>query len=299
VETFTTVKGLRAALSVVRARTPVALVPTMGALHDGHLALVRAARREAAVVVVSIFVNPLQFGPGEDFARYPRDLPRDEALLQEEEVDFVFAPPVSELYHEDAATVVEVGGLSTVLEGAVRPGHFRGVTTVVAKLLHVVQPDKVYFGQKDWQQAMIVRRMLRDLLWPVTQRVLPTVRAPDGLALSSRNAYLTEEERRRAVVLPRALAAGCQALAAGEREPEAVEAAMTAAFAREPAFQVDYAVAVAADGLERLPRLEGEVLLAAAGRLGGTRLLDNAVVQVLPEGVRDGGDEDGWTFRPL
>lgn len=291
------VREVRRLKELLRARPgePVGFVPTMGALHRGHLALVEAATAESSRTVVSIFVNPLQFGPGEDYERYPRQLEQDLALLSAWPVELVFAPEVSELYPKGAETFVEVQGLSGIFEGEVRPGHFRGVTTVVAKLLHLVGPDRVYFGQKDWQQTVVVRRMLADLFWPVTLRVLPTVREPDGLALSSRNAYLGPEERRRARVLFEALTAGKAAICEGERAADVIRRRIEAVLGREPWFRPDYVAVVDADTLRPLTRLAGHVCLAVAGRLGSTRLIDNLVLQVTERQVREEGGA-GWTY---
>lgn len=258
----------------------VGFVPTMGYLHEGHLSLVRAARAENAHAIVSVFVNPTQFGPGEDYERYPRDEERDLALLQAEQVDAAFVPPVEEIYPAGDATFVEVAHLTERLEGAHRPGHFRGVTTVVAKLLNIVQPRRAYFGQKDAQQLLVVRRMVRDLHLDVEIVGLPTVREPDGLALSSRNAYLTPKEREAALVLFRALRRAEELFAAGERGGEALRAAMREVIAREPLARVDYVSVADAESLEELERIEGPALASLAVRIGGTRLIDNVILSV-------------------
>ncbi len=256
----------------------VALVPTMGALHEGHRELIRHARRlpGATVTAVSIFVNPLQFGAGEDLERYPRPLAADVAACREEGVELVFAPGVADMYPDGADTTVVPGPLGAELEGAVRPGHFAGVLTVVAKLFHVVAPDVAFFGEKDYQQLVLLRRMVRDLDFPVAVVGVPTVREPDGLALSSRNAYLSAEDRPRAAVLNRALRAGAGVSARG---PEAVLDAARAVLADEPAVAVDYLELRTAD-LRADPAPGEAARLLVAARLGGTRLIDNVAVQL-------------------
>ena len=267
--------GLHEALGAARRREAgVGFVPTMGALHAGHLALVAAARRECDAVVVSIFVNPLQFGPQEDFAAYPRDTVRDAELLEGAGTDVLFSPAVEEMFPPGHSTSVDPGPLGEVLEGEMRPGHFRGVCTVVAKLFNAVGPRRAYFGQKDAQQVAVVRQMVRDLSFPIEICVVPTVRDEDGLALSSRNAYLDEDQRARATVLYRALVAGRDALSQGTR---AAEKAMQEALAAEPAARPDYAVAVDPDTFGE-PGPRGPVLLAVAARLGPARLIDNLLV---------------------
>jgi pantoate--beta-alanine ligase len=259
----------------------IGLVPTMGYLHEGHLSLLRAARAECDLVVMSLFVNPAQFGPGEDLERYPRDEERDLRLAADAGADFVYAPPVAEVYPEGFATAVEVGGnLTEVLDGdpARRgPEHFRGVTTVVAKLFNSVGPDVAYFGQKDAQQAAVIRRMARDLDFPVRIEILPTVREADGLAMSSRNAYLDDDARERAVALSRAL----QAVERGARE-ESLQAGLDAA-RRELAqagVEPEYLEARDADELRPVAELNGRpVLVAVAARIGGARLIDNVLIR--------------------
>ncbi len=272
---------LRALLAAARAEgRSIGLVPTMGYLHEGHLSLLRAARAECDVVVMSLFVNPSQFGPGEDLDRYPRDEARDAELAAEAGVDLVYAPPVGEVYAEGFSTSVEVHGLTEVLDGdpARRgPGHFRGVTTVVAKLFNAVGPDVAYFGQKDAQQVAAIRRMARDLDMPVRIEVLPIVREADGLAMSSRNVYLDPEERERATALSRALreierAAGTDslaaAIAAGRRELEAA------------GVEPEYLEARDAENLEPVAELDGRpVLVAVAAQFGGARLIDNVLIR--------------------
>jgi pantoate--beta-alanine ligase len=253
----------------------LALVPTMGALHEGHRELIRHARRMpgAGVVAVSIFVNPLQFGPNEDLARYPRPLDADLQVCRDEGVELVFAPTVDDMYPAGSTTTVDPGPLGTELEGAVRPGHFAGVLTVVAKLFHIVAPDVAFFGEKDYQQLVLVTAMVADLNFPLAVVGVPTVREPDGLALSSRNAYLSSEQRPLAVTLQRALAAGAGVSARG---PEAVLAAAQAVLDAEPALTVDYLALRAAD-LGPDPRT-GPARLLVAARLGTTRLIDNVAV---------------------
>jgi len=259
----------------------VGLVPTMGALHAGHLSLVRAARRDCDRVVVSLFVNPLQFGPAEDFARYPRTPARDRRLLAREGVDALFAPSVSAMYPSGHATTVEVGGpLVMRLCGPWRPGHFRGVATVVTTLFHAVRPHAAWFGQKDAQQVAVIRRMTRDLGFGIRIVAAPTVREPDGLAMSSRNAMLSPADRRRAAVLFRALQAGREAVRRGERRPARAKAAMRRILAAEPRVRVQYLDIVDADTLQPVPKLKGRLLLAVAVHLGRTRLIDNLRVRV-------------------
>jgi len=261
-----------------RSKDPLGLVPTMGFLHEGHASLVRLARLECASVAVSIFVNPTQFGPQEDLATYPRDLPRDLALLEAEGTDLVWVPDVEDVYPPGDQTWVTVERVTSGLEGARRPGHFRGVTTVVAKLLHAFQPQRAYFGQKDAQQAVVIQRMVRDLLWPVEVIVCPTVREPDGLALSSRNSYLSAVERKAAGVLYRSLLASAEAFASGMRQAETLRQVMRAALASEPLARPHY---VSVADPETLVEAQGEVqqaLLSLAVQIGKTTLIDNMVV---------------------
>jgi pantoate--beta-alanine ligase len=265
----------------------ISLVPTMGYFHEGHLSLMRAARRESDVVVVSLFVNPTQFGPGEDLDSYPRDEERDAALAEAEGVDLLWVPTAEEMYPEGFATTVEVGGhLTGVLEGdpAHRgPSHFRGVTTIVAKLFNAVQPDLAYFGGKDAQQAVVIRRMAEDLDFPVEIRVLSTVREEDGLALSSRNAYLSPEERDRALAISRALRAAESAAAAGETSAEVLVEAARAEL-RKAGIEPEYVEARAAEDLSPIAELNGRpVLVAVAAKVGRARLIDNVVIDSTPE----------------
>ena len=255
------------------------LVPTMGALHDGHLSLVRAARDQCDVVVASIFVNPLQFGPSEDLAKYPRDFERDRELLKQEGVDFIFAPSVEEMYPEGAVTYVTVEGLSGKLCGRSRPGHFRGVTTVVAKLFNIVQPDRAYFGQKDAAQSTIIRRMVRDLNIPVQVVVRPIVREPDGLAMSSRNAYLDPPQRQAALVLHRSLMAVQGRFDQGEHKVRVLIEAGKQAFAAVPSICLDYFEIVDPETLDPVDDLSCGALVAVAAFVGKARLIDNIVLE--------------------
>jgi pantoate--beta-alanine ligase len=258
----------------------IGLVPTMGFLHEGHLRLVRRVRALADLIVVSIFVNPTQFGPGEDFARYPRDLARDADLLALEGVDVLFAPETDEIYPAGAGTVVEVAGLSEPLEGVSRPGHFRGVATVVTKLFAAVSPHVAAFGQKDAQQTLVVKRLVRDLLLDVEILVVPTARDEDGVALSSRNAYLSPEERKAARAIPQALEAARAAVEAGERAGSEVVRAARAPIEAEPVLRIDYVALVDIEDLQPIERAAGEMLLAIAVFAGSTRLIDNLPLRV-------------------
>jgi len=279
VKTIRTIAELRAALA--EAPRPVGLVPTMGFFHDGHLSLMRAARAAHATVVVSLFVNPTQFGPNEDLDAYPRDEARDLELAAAQGVDIVFAPPVEEIYPPDFATSVEVGELTEPLDGAARPGHFKGVTTVVTKLLNIVGPDAAYFGQKDAQQALVIHKLVGDLNMPVRIEVCPTIREPDGLAMSSRNAYLSEDERVRATALSRALRAAEQAVTQGTLEANAVIAAARQEL-DEAGIEPEYLELRSATDLTPAERVNGSTLLAVAARVGRARLIDNTM-------LKDGG----------
>uniref|UniRef100_A0A7V4XR55 Pantothenate synthetase n=1 Tax=Acidobacterium capsulatum TaxID=33075 RepID=A0A7V4XR55_9BACT len=261
----------------------IGFVPTMGALHEGHLSLVRAARAECDAVVVSIFVNPTQFGPNEDFGKYPRTVEADCALLEREGVDAVFLPRVEEMYPAGATTWVEVEDLSGRLDGASRPGHFRGVATVVAKLFHIVGPDRAYFGQKDAAQVANLRRMVRDLDFDLELVVCPIVREADGLAMSSRNRYLSVEERRQGLVLSRALRAMEARYAAGERDARRLLAAGAAVMAEEPAVRVDYLRVVDPETLVDVESVSGAALAAVAAYVGATRLIDNVLLGTMHE----------------
>ena len=261
----------------------VAVVMTMGALHEGHATLIRTARQRAAHVVVTIFLNPLQFGPREDLSRYPRTFDSDMEICRNAGVDLVFAPTPDVIYQDgDPGVRISAGPLGNVLEGQARPGHFDGMLTVVAKLLHLTRADTAYYGQKDAQQLLLIRRMVRDLDFPVEVVSVPTVREPDGLAMSSRNTYLTESDREVALSLSRALKAGAAAAAEG---PAAGRRAARAVVVREPLVLVDYLVLVHPSTLEDVPEwYRGEALLAVAGRVGTTRLIDNLPINVGPGG---------------
>jgi pantoate--beta-alanine ligase len=247
----------------------------MGYLHDGHLALVDEARRRADAVILTIFVNPLQFGPKEDLARYPRDLPRDRALAAGHRVDALFIPAIEVMYPPGSEVRVVPGPTADRWEGAARPGHFTGVLTVVAKLLHLVEPDLACFGQKDIQQLTLVRRMMRDLDWPVEIVGVPTVREADGLALSSRNAYLSPNDRERALALSRALLLAHQAFCEGERRAPILEQKMRQQLQSESEVAVEYIAIVEPDGLEPVAMVDGRTVIAIAARIGRTRLIDN------------------------
>jgi pantoate--beta-alanine ligase len=253
-------------------------VPTMGYLHAGHMALVHAARRETAAVAASIFVNPMQFGPTEDLARYPRDPERDLAMLRGAGVGCVFMPAVEEVYQQGFDTAVDAGALTRRLEGRFRPGHFRGVATVVCKLFNIVRPDVAYFGQKDAQQLLVVRRMVRDLDMPVQVRAVPTVREPDGLALSSRNVYLSADERHQALCLSRALGLAEQRFRAGERDAGRIRRAMRRLIRAQPAARIDYISIADATTLDELSVIDRPALVSMAVRIGGTRLIDNTTL---------------------
>lgn len=279
--TVNTIAALRAELADHRgAGLSVGFVPTMGYLHDGHASLMRQARAETDVVVASIFVNPLQFGAGEDLDAYPRDLARDTAIAGEAGVDVLFTPPVEEMYPRPVLTTVSVAEVSQILEGASRPTHFAGVATVVAKLFAIVGPCRAYFGAKDFQQVAVVRRMADDLSFPVEVVACPTRREPDGLAMSSRNVYLTPEERAAAPVLYTALRAGAAAIGAGERDPAVVRRLMADVIEAEPLAQLDYAEVVDADSFTVPEALVGNLRLLAAVRFGRARLIDNVGVTV-------------------
>lgn len=257
----------------------IGLVPTMGALHDGHIALVRRARGDCGYVVVSIFVNPAQFGPSEDIDSYPRTLESDAALCNDAGVDLIFAPSASEMYPPGFDAWVEAKGpLTEVLEGASRPGHFRGVTTVCAKLFNIVQPDRAYFGLKDYQQYKAVQRMVRDLGMPLEIVSCETVREPDGLAMSSRNAYLTPEERKAALVLVKALRAAQETFRAGERNALALQEMVANLIESEPLASVDYVAIADAESLRPIDSVEVPAVVLLAVRIGSTRLIDNCLL---------------------
>jgi pantoate--beta-alanine ligase len=274
-----TIEEMRSASSATRREGKrFGFVPTMGALHEGHLSLVRAAKAKSDVVAVSIFVNPLQFGPTEDLAKYPRSFERDREFLEKEAVDILFAPQTEEMYPKGAVTYVTVEGLSEKLCGSSRPGHFRGVTTVVAKLFHIVEPDLAFFGQKDAAQATIIRRMVRDLNLPVEIVVCPIVREPDGLAMSSRNAYLSPQERKTALVLNRSLTETKNRFDQGERNASVLIAVGKQIVAQEPAARLDYFEILDPGTLDPIQALTSPALVAVAAFVGNTRLIDNILL---------------------
>jgi pantoate--beta-alanine ligase len=276
----TTIAGTRATCHAAhRAGKRIGLVPTMGALHEGHLSLVRTAKAKSDFVVVSIFVNPLQFGPTEDLAKYPRTFDRDQEMLAKEEVDLIFAPTAAEMYPNPAAVYVDVEGLSERLDGGSRPGHFRGVTTVVSKLFHIVEPDIAVFGQKDAAQVAIIKRMVRDLNFPLEIVVAPIVREPDGLAMSSRNAYLDPQQRRQALVLAQALRHVQELFEQGERAAARLIEGGREVFAQQPAVRLDYFSVVDPESLEPVEQIRQETLVAVAAYVGTTRLIDNLVLK--------------------
>jgi pantoate--beta-alanine ligase len=275
-----TIEEIRGLCRAVRkGNSRLGLVPTMGALHEGHLSLVRAARAKSDVVAVSIFVNPTQFGPAEDFSKYPRDLHKDRATLEAEEVDLVFAPSVEEMYPKGAVSWVTVEGLSERLCGRTRPGHFRGVTTVVSKLFHIIEPDAAFFGQKDAAQVAIIRRMVRDLNMPIQVEVCPIVRESDGLAMSSRNSYLTPDERKSALVLYRSLERVRKIFAAGECDSSRLISEAKHEFAQIPQVRLDYVEVVNPDTLDPIEQINADALVAVAAFVGNTRLIDNIVLE--------------------
>jgi len=276
-----TIPEARAACRAARAnRKGLGLVPTMGALHEGHLSLVRAAKAQCDAVAVSIFVNPTQFGPTEDLSKYPRPFDRDCQLLEKEGIDILFAPPVDEIYPNGQVTWVQIEGLSEKLDGRSRPGHFRGVTTIVSKLFHILEPDAAFFGQKDAAQLAVIRRMVEDLNFPVEIVACPIVRESDGLAMSSRNAYLNREERGRALVLRRSLQQVQQEFQNGERIAAKLIAAAKEVFAREPQVVLDYFEIVDPDTLDPVERISQKTLVTVAANVGSTRLIDNLVLNL-------------------
>ncbi|MBI1280259.1 MAG: pantoate--beta-alanine ligase [Anaerolineaceae bacterium] len=272
-----TIDALRQARQQMKGT--VGLVPTMGALHDGHLALVRQAKAENDVVIVSIFVNPTQFNPNEDLSKYPRDIPHDLELLRQEDVDLVFTPTPELIYPEGFQTWVNVEQVSQGLEGERRPGHFRGVTTVVAKLFNLTQPKRAYFGQKDAQQAVVIKRMTRDLNFPIVIRICPTVREPDGLAMSSRNVYLNPEHRAAAAVIRRALLAASSAYENGERNADDIRIVIEHVLETEPLVEVDYISIANAVTLHEIEiQTDDPLLISLVVNMGGTHLLDNILL---------------------
>jgi len=278
-QVLSSIKAMRVALASAKANGgDVGFVPTMGYLHAGHMELVARARAENQIVVASIFVNPLQFGPTEDLSRYPRDLERDQAMLEEAGVDILFAPGVEDMYPHPMKTVVDVPELGCELEGAVRPGHFAGVTTVVSKLFNIVQPDNAYFGEKDYQQVAIIKRMADDLALPVRIVSVPTVRDADGLALSSRNVYLSEEQRRAAVIVPRALDEAERLVNQGLTDPQLLEAKLVDFIGREPLAKPEVVAVRDASTLKHVAKIDDPVVVALFVRIGTTKLLDNRVI---------------------
>lgn len=279
--TVTAIREMKALVATWReAGRTVGLVPTMGYLHEGHLSLVRGSKERCGATVVSIFVNPAQFGPGEDLQRYPRDLERDAAMLEKEGVDTLFVPAAEEIYPPGYRTTVEVHGLQDRLCGRTRPGHFRGVATVVLKLFNIVRPDVAFFGAKDAQQSVIVEKMTRDLDLDVEIAVCPIVREPDGLAMSSRNTYLSPDERRAATVLSRSLAEAERLVREGERNAARLAGRMNEIIAGEPLARLDYAEIVEAETLEPVVEVRGDTLLLLAVYIGRTRLIDNLRVRI-------------------
>ncbi len=267
---------MRSYIHRIEKEKSVGFVPTMGHLHQGHLSLIKRARQDCDEVVVSIFVNPTQFGAGEDYSRYPRDLSRDIKLCQQEGVDVVFAPSREEMYPDGYSTFVKVEEeLSLTLEGSSRPGHFQGVCTILTKLFNIISPDFSYFGQKDYQQVLVVKRLVRDLNLRTQIVVLPTVREKDGLAVSSRNSYLNREERRAATVLHQSLEKARQLIKEGKRDPDLVVSRMKDVIKAESLAEIDYVAVVDPETLRKVERIGKEVLVAMAVKIGGTRLIDN------------------------
>ncbi|MDR3586395.1 MAG: pantoate--beta-alanine ligase [Desulfosporosinus sp.] len=272
---------LREIIAIEKSRgRKIALIPTMGYLHQGHLALVERAKQTGAFTVLSIFVNPLQFGPNEDYSSYPRDMERDALLVDIAGVDVLFHPTSEEMYPRPMVTYVEVGQLDTVLCGATRPGHFRGVATVVSKLFHIVQPDLAFFGQKDYQQYLIIQRMVGDLNLPIEVCPVQIVREPDGLALSSRNVFLSPEQRQEALILSQSLNEAEKLLRAGERSARVLETQVRERISNESQGVIDYVEVRDAQDLSEVTEIESPVLLALAVRFGATRLIDNKVMEV-------------------
>lgn len=273
---------LKSLLRAARAQDKtVGFVPTMGAFHDGHLSLMRVCRRENDLVVVSIFVNPIQFGPKEDFRRYPRQEKKDVFLAKKENVDIIFCPSIKNMYPDGYLTSVEVADVSNRLCGRSRPGHFRGVATVVAKLLNIVEPDRLYLGEKDAQQGVVIQRMIEDLNVPVSVRILKTVRETDGLAMSSRNQYLTAVQRREAAVLYRALKSAADQIRHGERRAQRIRQTIRRMILRESSARIDYVACVDGNSLRPVDLLQGRVLVALAVWFGNTRLIDNITINII------------------
>ena len=273
INTIAEMRKLRRQLS-----EPVGFVPTMGYFHEGHLSLVRQARKENPTVVVSIFVNPTQFGPGEDFQDYPRDLNRDLGLLEREKVDIVFVPSEEEMYPRDFNSWVDVEKVTERLEGASRPGHFRGVATICAKLFNIIQPTRAYFGQKDAQQAIVIKKMVADLNMNLEIVVVPTVRESNGLAMSSRNTYLNPEERQAATVLFKALSLARELWHGGEKDADKIRHQMTSLIQKEPLAKIDYVSIADAETMEELKKIDRPAIVFLAIRIGKTRLIDNVIL---------------------
>jgi len=265
-------------LKIKKSGKIIGLVPTMGFLHDGHASLIRKARRDADCVIVTIFVNPAQFGPKEDFKKYPRNLKRDFGICEKEKADIVFAPGAEEIYPENYATYIYVEGVTDTLCGASRPGHFRGVATVVAKLFNITMPDIAYFGQKDYQQAIVIKRMAKDLNMGVKIKVMPIVREKDGLAMSSRNVYLGREERIRARSIYRSLRLAKRLFDDGENDAGKIIGKIKLIMNKQPGIKIDYVKVVDAEGLNDIKKISGRALVAIAAWVGKTRLIDNAVL---------------------
>jgi pantoate--beta-alanine ligase len=279
VRVVTSIKALQKIVTGRRSEgKSIGFVPTMGYLHEGHASLLRQCKKENNVSVLSIFVNPKQFGPNEDFTKYPRDQKKDEKLAKKENVDIIFLPSADEVYPTGYLTTVEVEGLSDVMCGQSRPGHFKGVTTVVAKLINIVQPDAMYLGQKDAQQALIIRKMVHDLDFPVKIKVMPTVRERDGLAMSSRNVYLTPDERAEATVLYRALQEAKNSTLSGQRNSEKIIEDMMSLIKNKSRGVIDYMACVDANNLNSVKKISGPTLIALAVKFGKTRLIDNVLV---------------------
>ena len=273
------INEMRSYIKGIEKEKSIGFVPTMGHLHEGHLSLIKRARQDCDEVVVSIFVNPTQFGAGEDYCRYPRDLSRDIKLCKQEGVDVVFAPSREEMYPDGYSTFVRVeGGLSLTLEGSSRPGHFQGVCTILTKLFNIISPHFSYFGQKDYQQVLVVKRLVRDLNFNTRIVVLPTVREKDGLAVSSRNSYLNKEERCAATVLHQSLEKAKQLIKEGKRDSDLVVSRMKDLIKAEPLAEIDYVAVVDSETLRKVERIAKEVLVAVAVKIGGTRLIDNAKI---------------------
>lgn len=279
-KTISKINALQKILDPLRRNKKIGLVPTMGAFHEGHLSLMRRAKLECDYVVASLFVNPLQFGPQEDFKRYPRDWVADRKSAETAGVDLLWTPSVGEIYPSTDQTFVDVKGVTRRWEGAVRPGHFRGVATVVAKLFQIVRPDQAYFGQKDYQQTRVIQKMIRDLHFNISFRMLPTLRERDGLAMSSRNQRLSPADRKIAPILYQALQRAEECVGQGKREGRAIIARMERMIRSEPRVQIDYIALCDSETLEPIDRLTGKVVLLVAARIGPVRLIDNLLLNI-------------------